>query len=145
LDRAFRKLSAEATAIRARDFILEGETIKLNAAGRADFKALQKASAQRAPGDIYLVASDLFHLNGKDRRDEHAARRREFLMECCRPAILFSSAKPYLAPATRFWFQSARAAATAAVRHRLAEGEVFPNGRWRSSASSATLAKPRAC
>jgi ATP-dependent DNA ligase len=39
----FAELAVEATAIGADNFILEGETIKLNAAGLADFNALQKA------------------------------------------------------------------------------------------------------
>lgn len=73
----FAELAAEATATEADSFILEGETIKINAAGLADLNALQKAVGTGKVRDIYRVALRLLHLNGKDLRDEPVERRRE--------------------------------------------------------------------
>jgi ATP-dependent DNA ligase len=95
----FAELAAEATAIRADNFILEGETIKINALGLADFNALQKAIGTGKARDIYLVAFDLLHMNGRDIRDEPVERRRAIL-EGLIPAgnrIQFSEAMPGLA------------------------------------------------
>lgn len=92
----FAELAGEARAIDAESFILEGETIKINATGLADFNALQKAVGTGRARDIYLVAFDLIHLNGKDLRDEPVERRREILQAIV-PAgnrIQFSEAMP---------------------------------------------------
>ncbi|MBZ9822367.1 ATP-dependent DNA ligase [Mesorhizobium sp. CA4] len=92
----FAELAAEATAIGANNFILEGETIKINAAGLADFNALQKAIGTGRARDIYLVAFDLIYLNGEDLRDEPVERRRDILQGLI-PAgnrIQFSEAMP---------------------------------------------------
>ncbi|WP_348642819.1 hypothetical protein [Mesorhizobium sp. B2-6-2] len=92
----FAELAAEATAIVANNFMLEGETIKINAAGLADFNALQKTIGTGRARDIYLVAFDLIYLNGEDVRDEPVERRRDILQGLI-PAdnrIQFSEAMP---------------------------------------------------
>ncbi|WP_348642226.1 hypothetical protein [Mesorhizobium sp. B2-3-5] len=57
----------------------EGENIKINAAGLADFHALQSAVGTGSARDICLVAFDLLYLNGEDLRDHAVETHREIL------------------------------------------------------------------
>jgi ATP-dependent DNA ligase len=51
----YQPLAAEAAALEAESFIIEGETIVTNDAGLSDFRALRSAITRR-PQDLYLVA-----------------------------------------------------------------------------------------
>ncbi|RWB09936.1 MAG: ATP-dependent DNA ligase [Mesorhizobium sp.] len=74
------ELAGEAEAIEAESFIIDGETITVDEAGRSDFHALQSAVTRRKPSrDLYLVAFDLLHLNGHDLRNMPVEDRREIL------------------------------------------------------------------
>lgn len=74
------ELAGEAEAIEAESFIIDGETITVNAAGLSDFHALQAAVTRRKPSrDLYLVAFDLLHLNGHDLRNMPVEDRRDIL------------------------------------------------------------------
>ncbi|RWG58671.1 MAG: ATP-dependent DNA ligase [Mesorhizobium sp.] len=91
----YRPLADEAKAIDAKSFMIEGETIVTNEAGLSDFHALRSAITRR-PQDLYLVAFDLLHLNGRDLRDVPLKDRREVLHALI-PAgghIQFSEALP---------------------------------------------------
>ncbi|WP_027062645.1 RNA ligase family protein [Mesorhizobium loti] len=74
----YKPLAEAAKAIRGKSFIIEGETIVTNEAGLSDFHALRSAITRR-PQDLYLVAFDLLHLNGKDLRGIKLTDRREKL------------------------------------------------------------------
>ncbi|WP_342634124.1 ATP-dependent DNA ligase [Mesorhizobium tamadayense] len=74
----YRPLAAEAAALKAANFIIEGETIVTNEAGLSDFHALRWAITRR-PQDLYFVAFDLLHLNGHELRDMPLKDRREIL------------------------------------------------------------------
>lgn len=91
----YRPLAAEANAIQAESFIIEGETIVTNEAGLSDFHALRSAITRR-PQDLYLVAFDLLHLNGHDLRDMPLKDRREILQALISAGghIQFSEALP---------------------------------------------------
>lgn len=91
----YRPLAEEAKTISAESFIIEGETIVTNEAGLSDFHALRSAITRR-PQDLYLVAFDLLHLDGRDLRDMPLKDRREILQALI-PAgghIQFSEALP---------------------------------------------------
>ncbi|WP_415926878.1 hypothetical protein [Mesorhizobium salmacidum] len=87
-------------AIEAESFIIDGEAITINEAGLSEFHVLQSAVTSRKPSrDLYLVAFDLFHLNGHDLGNLPVEDRREILQELL-PAsgrIQFSEASPALA------------------------------------------------
>ena len=74
----YRPLADEARSIGAESFIIDGETIVANEAGLSDFHALRSAITRR-PEDLYLVAFDLLHLNGRDLRNMPLKDRREML------------------------------------------------------------------
>jgi ATP-dependent DNA ligase len=92
----YSELAQATEKIDAESFILDGEVIKPNAKGIADFHALQSAVATGRPRDIYLVAFDLLHLNGHDLRGMAVEDRREILQALIPPdtRIQFSEAMP---------------------------------------------------
>jgi ATP-dependent DNA ligase len=93
----YQILADQAAAIEADDFIIEGEAIVVDAAGRSDFHALQSAVSSSEPSqDYYLVAFDLLHLNGHDLRNMPLEDRREILegMIEAGSRIQFSEAMP---------------------------------------------------
>ena len=59
----YQPLAAEAAALEAESFIIEGETIVTNDAGLSDFRALRSAITRR-PQDLYLVGSRSFKMKG---------------------------------------------------------------------------------
>ena len=91
----YRPLAEVAKTITAKSFIIEGETIVINASGLSDFHALRSAITRR-PQDLYLVAFDLLHMDGYDLRQMALKDRREILQALI-PAggrIQFSEALP---------------------------------------------------
>ncbi|WP_352731920.1 RNA ligase family protein [Mesorhizobium sp. M0460] len=93
----YQILADQAAAIEADDFIIEGEAIVVDAAGRSDFHALQSAVSSSEPSqDYYLVAFDLVHLNGHDLRNMPLEDRRDILegMIEAGSRIQFSEAMP---------------------------------------------------
>lgn len=93
----YKVLADQAAAIEADDFIIEGEAIIVDAAGRSDFHALQSAVSSREPSqDYYLIAFDLLHMNGHDLRNMPLEDRREILhgMIGAGGRIQFSEAMP---------------------------------------------------
>lgn len=93
----YRVLADQAAVIEADDFIIEGEAIVVDEAGRSDFHALQSAVSSREPyQDYYLVAFDLLHLNGHDLRNMPLYDRREILQGMIEAGgrIQFSEAMP---------------------------------------------------
>lgn len=76
----YKVLADQAAAIGADDFIIEGEAIVVDEAGRSDFHALQSAVSSRDPSqEYYLVAFDLLHMNGHDLRNMPLEDRRDIL------------------------------------------------------------------
>ncbi|RWO68988.1 MAG: ATP-dependent DNA ligase [Mesorhizobium sp.] len=76
----YQFLADQAAAIKADDFIIEGEAIVVDEAGRSDFHALQSAVSSRDPSqEYYLVAFDLLHMNGHDLRNMPLEDRRDIL------------------------------------------------------------------
>lgn len=59
----FPNLFASLLEQRARDFIVDGEIVALDAYGRSNFNALQRWG--RSPVDVHFFAFDLLHLNGE--------------------------------------------------------------------------------
>ncbi|MEI9401673.1 hypothetical protein [Mesorhizobium argentiipisi] len=55
--------------------IIDGEIVVLDEAGHSDFGELRKAIIRRQH-DLYFVAFDLLHLNGRDLRDMPLTDRR---------------------------------------------------------------------
>ncbi|MCQ8872240.1 ATP-dependent DNA ligase [Mesorhizobium sp. LMG17149] len=93
----YEVLADQAAAIEADDFIIEGEAIIVDAAGRSDFHALQSAVSSREPSqDYYLIAFDLLHMNGHDLRNMPLEDRREILQGMIEAGgrIQFSEAMP---------------------------------------------------
>ncbi|MER9749894.1 RNA ligase family protein [Mesorhizobium sp. M0140] len=93
----YKVLADQAAGIEADDFIIEGEAIVVDEAGRSDFHALQSAvSSRETYQDYYLVAFDLLHLNGQDLRSMPLEDRREILegMIDAGGRIQFSEAMP---------------------------------------------------
>ncbi|WP_027036491.1 RNA ligase family protein [Mesorhizobium ciceri] len=93
----YKVLADQAAAIEADDFIIEGEAIIVDAAGRSDFHALQSAVSSREPSqDYYLIAFDLLHMNGHDLRNMPLEDRREILQGMIEAGgrIQFSEAMP---------------------------------------------------
>lgn len=60
----FPEIAEAVQALRAQEFILDGEIVALDAQGGHSFSALQKAGARRPPLRFY--AFDLLTLDGKD-------------------------------------------------------------------------------
>jgi ATP-dependent DNA ligase len=93
----YQVLADQAAAIQADGFIIEGEAIVVDEAGRSDFHALQSAvSSRETYQDYYLVAFDLLHLNGHDLRSMPLEDRREILQGMIEAGgrIQFSEAMP---------------------------------------------------
>ncbi|RWP88378.1 MAG: ATP-dependent DNA ligase [Mesorhizobium sp.] len=93
----YKVLADQAAAIEADDFIIEGEAIVVDEAGRSDFHALQSAvSSRETYQDYYLVAFDLLHLNGHDLRSMPLEDRRDILQGRIEAGgrIQFSEAMP---------------------------------------------------
>ncbi|RUY28892.1 MULTISPECIES: RNA ligase family protein [unclassified Mesorhizobium] len=93
----YKVLADQAAAIEADDFIIEGEAIVVDEAGRSDFHALQSAvSSRETYQDYYLIAFDLLHVNGHDLRSMPLEDRREILqgMFGAGGRIQFSEAMP---------------------------------------------------
>ncbi|MBZ9776832.1 RNA ligase family protein [Mesorhizobium sp. CO1-1-8] len=93
----YKVLADQAAAIEADDFIIEGEAIVVDAAGRSDFHALQSAVSRRDHSqEYYLVAFDLLHMNGHDLRNVPLEDRREILQGIIQGGgrIQFSEAMP---------------------------------------------------
>lgn len=59
----YRDLAAASKWLAVDSAIIDGEIIVLNDAGLSDFAALRKAITRR---QLYFVAFDLLHLNGRD-------------------------------------------------------------------------------
>ena len=72
--------------LRAREAILDGEVIALDADGHADFKALM-----RGQGDLQYAAFDLLWLNGRDLREEALVDRKRRLR-----TLIHSTASPVI-------------------------------------------------
>lgn len=91
----YRDLAKAASGLDAEDAIIDGEVIVTNEAGLSDFKALRKAITSRQQ-DLYFVAFDLLHLNGRDLRDIPLEDRRQILAEMIPPGgrIQFSQSLP---------------------------------------------------
>ncbi|RWB05455.1 MAG: ATP-dependent DNA ligase [Mesorhizobium sp.] len=93
----YKVLADQAAAIEADDFIIEGEAIVVDEAGRSDFHALQSAVSSRDPSqEYYLVAFDLLHMNGHDLRNMPLEDRRDILEGTIEAGgrIQFSEAMP---------------------------------------------------
>jgi bifunctional non-homologous end joining protein LigD len=91
----FPELAAELAPHPARQMILDGEIVALDAAGRPSFNALQNraqlkgadeiATAQRA-SPVVLVCFDLLHFAGLDLRPAPYSDRHRYLVQCLLPA-----------------------------------------------------------
>jgi ATP-dependent DNA ligase len=93
----YQVLADQAAAIEADDFIIEGEAIVVDEAGRSDFHALQSGvSSRETYQDYYLVAFDLLHMNGHDLRNMPLEDRRDILEGTIEAGgrIQFSEAMP---------------------------------------------------
>ncbi|RUU82815.1 MULTISPECIES: RNA ligase family protein [unclassified Mesorhizobium] len=93
----YKVLADQAAAIEADDFIIEGEAIVVDEAGRSAFHALQSAVSSRDPSqEYYLVAFDLLHMNGHDLRNMPLEDRRDILEGTIEAGgrIQFSEAMP---------------------------------------------------
>lgn len=79
----FPSIAAEAAELDAGSFILDGEAVVLDGAGRADFGLLQQAlggrGGKRAAERAMLYAFDLLYLDGLDLRRMTLAERRHML------------------------------------------------------------------
>lgn len=74
----YRDLAAAAKTLDVKGAIIDGEIIVLNDKGLSDFAELRKAITRRQH-DLYFVAFDLLHHNGRDLRDTALEERREIL------------------------------------------------------------------
>lgn len=66
----YRDLAQAAAALEVDTAIIDGEIVVLNEAGLSDFGVLRKAITRRHH-DLYFVAFDLLHLNGKSCATRH--------------------------------------------------------------------------
>jgi bifunctional non-homologous end joining protein LigD len=91
----YRDLAKAAAELEVESAIIDGEIIVVNEAGLSDFAALRKAITRRQH-DLYFVAFDLLHLNGRNLRDMALEERREILAGIIEPGgrIQFSEALP---------------------------------------------------
>ncbi|MER8899666.1 hypothetical protein [Mesorhizobium sp. M0676] len=67
-------LVREAKRLGAESAIVDGEIVVLNDKGLSDFTALRRAITRRQH-DLYFVAFDLLHLNGRDLRERPVHHR----------------------------------------------------------------------
>ncbi|MFW6353221.1 MAG: DNA ligase D [Verrucomicrobiota bacterium] len=63
------------------DWIVDGEAVVLDARGRSDFAALQRALREKASSKIHYILFDLLRREGRDRRDETLRARKAELEE----------------------------------------------------------------
>lgn len=91
----YRDLVKEAASLGAESVIVDGEIIVINDAGLSDFGELRKAITRRQH-DLYFVAFDLLHVNGRDLRDMALEERRDILAGMIDPGgrIQFSEPLP---------------------------------------------------
>jgi ATP-dependent DNA ligase len=82
----YRDLAVAAGSLDVENAIIDGEIIVLNDKGLSDFAELRKAITRRQH-DLYFVAFDLLHLNGRDLRDMALEERREILVGMIPPDI----------------------------------------------------------
>ncbi|RWM13575.1 MAG: ATP-dependent DNA ligase [Mesorhizobium sp.] len=84
-----------AKQLEVKNAIIDGEAIVTNDAGLPDFHALQ-STVHSSPNNLYLVAFDILHLNGRDLRDLPVEERRDLLRGLMKPdsRIQFSEEMP---------------------------------------------------
>src|SRR5215475_8845064 len=86
ITKRYPELAALPQAIAARDAILDGEIVALDARGHSDFERLQERMHVRAPGEhlisqtpVVYFAFDLVYCDGYDLRQSPLLERKQFL------------------------------------------------------------------
>jgi bifunctional non-homologous end joining protein LigD len=85
LSRALPELAGLAVRVDARSAVLDGELVVVDAAGRADQRALEARLAGRAGRAVAFLAFDLLHLDGRSLIGQPLFRRHEALRRVLRP------------------------------------------------------------
>ena len=75
----FAPVAREAATLPAREAVLDGEVVVLEADGTSSFQALQNALSENRGKDLVYFAFDLLHLDGYDLRPAALAARKEAL------------------------------------------------------------------
>ncbi|HEX3553734.1 MAG TPA: DNA ligase D [Thermoanaerobaculia bacterium] len=75
----FAPVAREAATLPAREAVLDGEVVVLEADGTSSFQALQNALSENRGKDLVYFAFDLLHLDGYDLRPAPLAARKEAL------------------------------------------------------------------
>jgi bifunctional non-homologous end joining protein LigD len=85
LTKALPELAGLAVRLAARSAILDGELVVVDAAGRADARALARRLSGEAGAPAAFLAFDLLHLDGRSLLSQPLVRRREALRRVLRP------------------------------------------------------------
>jgi bifunctional non-homologous end joining protein LigD len=88
----FASIATAAEKLPVRHAILDGEAIKQDAKGVADYHALRRELARKRSGDLTYYAFDLLYLNGQDLRQQPLLKRKQQLKALIakRPRFLFA-------------------------------------------------------
>lgn len=90
----FPEVTEALEQLKAKEAIIDGEIVALDAKGRSSFQLLQSADVEQNRPSIFFYAFDLLQLNGRDLKKESLATRKALLEKLLTnvPAILRYSA-----------------------------------------------------
>ncbi len=87
LTKRFAEVGAAAAALPGRDWVIDGEVVALDPAGRSSFQLLQAREMKAEKAPLYYYVFDLLQLAGKDLTGLPLATRKEALRQLCAGAV----------------------------------------------------------
>jgi bifunctional non-homologous end joining protein LigD len=130
----FPELQALANSLNAREAVLDGEVVVLDANGRSDFQRLQSRMGVRNPSPrllqeapvVYYVF-DILHCDGHDLRHVPLVERKEFLRGVLRTGAVVRYSDHHVGDGKRF-FEAAAEQNLEGIVGKQADS-VYPSGR----------------